>query len=59
MVVKGYDLDTAFTRVKKTFTLAVITVGFLYASYLYNQTIDRQNAKRQIINVKRSFVLHF
>ena len=49
MVVKGYDLDVVFTRVKKTFTLIGISVGFLYASYLYNKTIDRQNTRRQEI----------
>jgi ABC-type iron transport system FetAB permease component len=49
MVVKGYDLDVVFTRVKRSFVLAAISVGFLYASYLYNKTINRQNARRQEI----------
>lgn len=49
MVVKGYDLDVAFTRVKKTIVLAGFSVAFLYGSYLYNKTIDRQNARRQEI----------
>jgi len=49
MVVKGYDLDAAFTRVKKTIVLAGFSVAFLYGSYLYNKTIDRQNARRQEI----------
>ena len=48
-MVKGYDLDVAFTRVKKTIVLAGFSVVFLYGSYLYNKTIDRQNARRQEI----------
>ncbi len=49
MVVKGYSLDSAFSRVKKAFVWVSFSVICLYGVYAYNSEVRIQLTKRKEI----------
>ena len=48
-MVKGYDLDTAWVRLKNTFMYLTGTLVFLYGLYTYDVYSQRRASERQNI----------
>jgi hypothetical protein len=46
-MVKGYDLDTAWVRLKNTFTYLTGALVFLYGLYTYDNFSQRRASERQ------------
>ena len=48
-MVKGYDLDTAWVRLKNTFMYLTGALVFLYGLYTYDVYSQRRASERQVV----------